>query len=193
MRVVGHEQRHAEQAPTTPVEDAALFGGVQSVARTLDVFEGVAAAGEQSSINEIASSGGLPVPTTLRLVRTVVDRRYVRQLPNRRHALGSRLVPLGSEAAGAMLGAWGLPLLAALVAELGESSDIAVLDRDRVMHVEQVQSHHAKRISTEVGRRVFKHSTGVGKAVLPLLTEEHVRALVHRTGRPADVAHHHRP
>ncbi|MGI8536322.1 MAG: helix-turn-helix domain-containing protein [Mycobacteriales bacterium] len=88
VRVVGHEQRHAEQAPTPHVEDAAPFGGVQSVARTLDVFEGVAAAGEQSSINEIASSGGLPVPTTLRLVRTVVDRGYVRQLPNRRHAPG---------------------------------------------------------------------------------------------------------
>ncbi len=175
------------------MEDAAPFGGVQSVARTLDVFEGVAAAGEQSSINEIASSGGLPVPTTLRLVRTVVDRGYVRQLPNRRHALGSRLVPLGSEAAGAMLGAWGRPLLAALVAELGESADIAVLDRDRVMHVEQVQSHHAMRISTEVGRRVFKHSTGVGKAVLPLLPESTVGRSYTERAAPADVAHHHRP
>jgi IclR family transcriptional regulator, acetate operon repressor len=163
-------------------------GGVQSVGRILDVFEAVAAAGGESSISEIAAACGLPVPTIHRLVRTVVDRGYMRQLPNRRYALGFRLVPLG-ETASAMLGASGRPVLEALVAELGESANIAVLERDRVMYIEQVPSHHTMRMFTEVGRRVFAHCTGVGKAVLSLLPDEQVRALVLRTGMPAQTPH----
>ncbi len=163
-------------------------GGVQSVGRVLDVLEAVAAAGGDLSISEIAVACGLPVPTIHRLVRTLVDRGYMRQLPNRRYALGGRLVPLG-EAAGATLGAWTRPVLESLVAELGESANAAVLDRDRVMYVEQVASHHSMRIFTEVGRRVYPHSTGVGKAILSLLADEQVRALLSRTGMPAQTSH----
>ncbi len=163
-------------------------GGVQSVGRVLDVLEAVAAAGGDLSISEIAAACGLPVPTIHRLVRTLVDRGYMRQLPNRRYALGGRLVPLG-EAAGATLGAWTRPVLESLVAELSESANAAILDRDRVMYVEQVASHHSMRIFTEVGRRVFPHSTGVGKAILSLLADEQVRALLSRTGMPAQTTH----
>ena len=168
--------------------DAVPGGGVQSVGRVLDVFEAVAAAGGESSISEIALACGLPVPTIHRLVRTVVDRGYMRQLPNRRYALGSRLVPLG-EVASVMLGASGRPVLEALVAELGESANIAVLERDRVMYVGQVPSHHTMRMFTEVGRRVYAHCTGVGKAALSLLPDDQVRAFVQRAGMPAQTSH----
>ncbi|WP_448608835.1 IclR family transcriptional regulator [Geodermatophilus sp. URMC 60] len=161
---------------------------MQSVSRVLDVLEAVAAAGGESSISEIAAACALPVPTIHRLARTLVDRGYMRQLPNRRYVLGARLVPLG-EAAGARLGAWARPVLESVVAELGESANVATLDRDRVMYVEQVASHHSMRIFTEVGRRVYPHSTGVGKAVLSLLPDEQVRAILLRTGMPAQTAH----
>lgn len=167
--------------------EAGPLRGVQSVGRVLDVFEAVAAAGGESSISEIAAACGLPVPTIHRLVRTVVDRGYMRQLPNRRYALGSRLVPLG-EAASAMLGATGRPVLERLVAELGETANIAVLERDRVMYIEQVPSRHSMRMFTEVGRRVYAHCTGVGKAALSLLPDEQVRGLVLRAGMPAQTA-----
>jgi IclR family acetate operon transcriptional repressor len=169
------------------VGDGVAAGGVQSVGRVLDVLEAVMAAGGESSISEIAAACGLPVPTIHRLVRTVVDRGYMRQLPNRRYALGSRLVPLG-EAASVMLGASGRPVLEGLVAELGESANIAVLERDRVMYIGQVSSQHTMRMFTEVGRRVFAHCTGVGKAVLSLLPDDQVRALVARAGMPAQTA-----
>ncbi len=162
--------------------------GVQSVGRVLDVLEAVAVAGGELSISEIAAACGLPVPTIHRLARTLVDRGYMRQLPSRRYALGARLVPLG-KTAGAMLGAWARPVLEALVADLGESANAAVLDRDRVMYIEQVASHHSMRIFTEVGRRLHAHSTGVGKAVLSLLPDDQVRSLLARTGMPAQTVH----
>lgn len=163
--------------------NAVPSGGVQSVSRVLDVLEVVAGAGGEMALSEIAATSGVPLPTVYRLARTLVDRGYMRQLPNRRYALGSRLIPLG-EVAGAMLGTWARPCLEHLVAELGESANLAALDGDRAVYVGQVPSTHSMRMFTEVGRRVRLHSTGVGKAILSLLPDDEVRGLMARTGMP---------
>jgi IclR family transcriptional regulator, acetate operon repressor len=168
--------------------EMAQSGGVQSVSRALDLLEVVAQAGGQMAISEMATASGLPLPTIHRLVRTLVDRGYMRQLPNRRYTLGSRLIPLG-EVAGAMLGTWARPVLENLVGELGETANLAVLDGDRVAYVAQVPSTHSMRMFTEVGRRVYPHCTGVGKAILSLLPDEQIRTLLGRTGMPAQTPH----
>lgn len=168
--------------------DAGRPRQTQSVARVLDVLEVVAAAGGEMALGEIAAASGLPVPTIYRLVRTLVDRGYMRQLPSRRYALGSRLIPLG-EVAGATLGTWARPVLADLVDRLGESANLAVLDGDRVTFIGQAPSRHSMRVFSEVGRRVSPHCTGAGKALLSQLPNQEVRALLARTGMPAQTPH----
>jgi IclR family acetate operon transcriptional repressor len=123
----------------------------------------------------------MPVPTIHRILRTLVDCGYVRQLPNRRYALDSRLIPLG-EVASSMLGQWARPVLAELVDALGETANLAMFDGDLVMYTCQVPSRHSMRMFTEVGRRVLPHCTGVGKALLAQLNDDEVRTLVGRTG-----------
>ena len=164
--------------------EPARNGGVQSVGRVLDLLEIVADAGGQIGLSELATRSGLPLPSIHRLVRTMVARGYMRQLPNRRYALGARLIPLG-QAAGTMLGTWAQPVLTELVDALGESANLAVLDHDAVMYIGQVPSRHAMRMFTEPGRRVPVHCTGVGKALLAQLPDDAVRALLARAGMPA--------
>ncbi len=159
-------------------------GGVQSVERALEMLEVIADAGGQMAISELGAVTGMPVPTIHRILRTLVDRGYVRQLPNRRYALDSRLIPLG-EAASGMLGQWARPVLAELVDALGETANLAVFDGDLVMYICQVPSKHSMRMFTEVGRRVLPHCTGVGKALLSQLSDDEVRNLVGRTGMEA--------
>ncbi|SDT11221.1 transcriptional regulator, IclR family [Nocardioides scoriae] len=156
-------------------------GGVQSVHRSLDLLETVAARGGTLTIGEIAAATGVPLPTTHRLLRTLVDRGYMRQLPDRRYALGFRVVPLGA-AASSMVGAGAERLLARLVDALGETANLAMLDGDMVAYVAQVPGRHAMRMFTEVGRRVQPHCTAVGKAILADSPEVEVRALLGRTG-----------
>ena len=98
--------------------EAAKNGGVQSVGRVLDLLEIVGDAGGEIGLSELAGRSGLPLPSIHRLVRTLVQRGYMRQLPNRRYALGARLVPLG-QVAGTMLGTWAQPVLTGLVDALG--------------------------------------------------------------------------
>ena len=164
--------------------EPAKSGGVQSVGRVLDLLEIVGDAGGEIGLSELATRSGLPLPSIHRLVRTLVQRGYMRQLSNRRYALGARLVPLG-QVAGTMLGAWAQPVLTGLVDALGESANLAVLDHDAVMYIGQVPSRHTMRMFTEPGRRVPAHCTGVGKALLSQLPDDAVRELLARTGMPA--------
>ncbi|WP_457206934.1 IclR family transcriptional regulator [Nocardioides sp. P5_C9_2] len=170
-----------------PDEPSTRTGGVQSVHRALDLLEAVAARGGTLTIGEIAALTGVPLPTAHRLLRTLVDRGYMRQAPDRRYALGFRLVPLGASA-GSMVGAGTERVLGRVVDALGETANLAMLDGDRVAYVAQVPGRHAMRMFTEVGRRVHPHCTAVGKAVLAAAPEADVRALLARTGLPRHTA-----
>jgi IclR family acetate operon transcriptional repressor len=159
-------------------------GGVQSIERVFDLLEMLADAGGTLTLSELAATSRLPLPTVHRLMRTLVNRGYVRQEASRRYALGPRLIRLG-ETSSRMLGPWLRPLLAQLVRETGETANLAMLDGDEVVYVAQVPSPHSMRMFTEPGRRVRPHCTAVGKALLAQLPPGQARALLERGGMAA--------
>lgn len=163
-------------------------GGVQSVERVFELLELITDAGGNVTLSELASSTELPLPTIHRLLRTLVTTGYIRQLPNRRYALGPRLIRLG-EGATQQLGAMAMPQLEMLVTKLGETANMAVLDTDMVVYIAQVPSPHSMRMFTEVGRRAHTHDTGVGKALLAQLDNETVRKIVGEQGMPTPTIH----
>lgn len=62
----------------TPESAKHRDSGVQSLHWALDVIEVVAARGGHLAIGQIATATGLPTPTAHRLLRTLVDRGYLR-------------------------------------------------------------------------------------------------------------------
>ena len=165
------------------MSERAASGGVQSVERVFELLELITDAGGEVTLSELSASTDLPLPTIHRLLRTLVMKGYARQLPNRRYALGPRLIRLG-EGANKQLGALARPQLKMLVDRLGETSNMAVLDSDMVVYIAQVPSPHSMRMFTEVGRRAHTHDTGVGKAILAQLEDDTVRDIVTRAGMP---------
>ena len=163
---------------------------VQSVSRVFGLLEILADAGGDIALSDLAASSGLPQPTIHRLLRTMVNLGYARQLPSRRYALGARLIRLGEQAQ-SQLGAVAQPELIALASTLGETANLAALDRDAAVYVAQAPSSHAMRMFTEVGRRVHLHDTGVGKAILASLPAATVQAIVTRTGMPTPTGKSH--
>ncbi|MBM6622470.1 IclR family transcriptional regulator [Arthrobacter sp.] len=157
--------------------------GVQSVERAFELLELIARAGGECTLSELSQETPLPLPTIHRLLRTLVGIGYVRQLPNRRYALGPRLIRLG-EVANRQLGAVASPLLRQLVQQLGESANLAVLDGDKITYVSQAPSPHSMRMFTEVGRRAGLHNTGAGKAILSVLDDARIDRLVGQAGMP---------
>jgi IclR family acetate operon transcriptional repressor len=158
--------------------------GVQSLERAFQLLELMAEAGGEVALSRLARDSGMPLSSIHRLVRTLVTRGYVRQLPSRRYVLGPRLIHLG-EIASRALGTWARPHLSRLVDAIGETANLAMLDGDLVVYASQVPSRHSMRMFTEVGRRVHLHCTGVGKVILAGLADDDVRGLLARAGTPA--------
>jgi IclR family acetate operon transcriptional repressor len=174
----------------TGTGDSLNPSGVQSVERAFELLEITASAGGSISLGELAARTNLRKPTIHRLARTLLSMGYMRQLPNKEYALGPRLIRLG-EAAAQLIGEASRPHLANLVAKTGETANMAVLDNDMAVYVAQIPSPHSMRMFTEVGRRVFLHRTGVGKALLMQLSDDAVKALVMRTGMPLATTNSH--
>lgn len=178
---ISHEKVASMSTKVTPKSKT---GGVQSVERALEIVELVGAAGGSMALVELAEASGLPMPTIHRLVRTLVGRSYLRQLPNRRYALGARLIPLGNSAL-EVFGAGCAPHLRSVVEALGETVSLATLDGDMLVYVGQVPSPHAMRMFTELGKHVHPHCRAGGKALLAGMPDDDVRELLSRTGMPA--------
>ena len=165
-------------------EGASRNGSVQSVERVFTLLELLTDAGGSLGLTQLASASGLPLPTIHRLMATLTTRGYVRRESSRRYSLGPRLVRLG-EAASRAFGVWAGPSLRKLVDLTGETANLAMLDGDTVLYVAQAPSPHSMRMFTEPGRRVLPHCTGVGKALLAQMAAEDARAILARTGMPA--------
>jgi IclR family acetate operon transcriptional repressor len=159
-------------------------GGVQSLSRAFAILEAMADAGGEIGLSQLAAEAQLPPATIHRLVRTLVDLGYVRQEPSRHYSLGPRLMRL-VDTTTKRLATLAHPYMSEVVATLGESVSLAVLDGEEIVYVAQVQpSQNFMRMFTEVGRRVKPHATAVGKAMLATKSDDEVRELVKRTGMP---------
>jgi IclR family acetate operon transcriptional repressor len=184
-KLVAQRSRRLDRGSEVSLADeTSTKSGVQSVERAFELLEIMASSGGSMALGELAARAELPQPTIHRLIRTLLVMGYVRQLENRRYALGPKLIRLG-ESAAQLIGAWSRPHLTELVERTGESANMAVLDNDMAVYVAQVPSPHSMRMFTEVGRRVHLHCTGVGKALLMQLPNDSVHALLKRAGMPA--------
>lgn len=162
-------------------------GGVQSVERSFALLELLARAGGRLPLSDLAERSGLPLGTVHRLLQTLAGGGYVRQDADRRYALGTALLPLGN-AATRLLGSWAQPYLGRLVEVSGETSNLAVLEDDRIVYLAQSPGRHRVRMFTEVGRRVLPHSTAVGKVLMAWQDESQVRRVMARLGLPRHTA-----
>lgn len=161
---------------------------VQSVDRVFTLLEQLADADGPLTLSRLAELTDLPMPTIHRLLRFLTNEGYVRQEPSKRYALGLRMIRFGQSASRG-LGSWATPYLASLVENFGETTNMAMLEGDSCVYVAQVPSPQSMRMFTEVGRVVMPHCTGVGKAIMSMLTDQQAANLLTRTGMPPRTEH----
>jgi IclR family acetate operon transcriptional repressor len=157
-------------------------GGVQSVRRAMRLLEVLVDHGGEASLTELSFGAELPPPTAHRVLRTLVDLGYARQQPNRRYSLGLSLMRLG-ETACAQFGRSTRSLLADLVAEVGGTAGIAVLDHSEFVFVAQVC--RGPKTGPDIGSRWPLH-TGTGLAILSQLSTADARDVLLRARSDVD-------
>lgn len=145
---------------------------VQSLDRGLSVIRAFDASRPELALSDVARETGLTRATARRFLLTLVRLGYVRQDGNR-FSLRPRVLELGYS----YLSALSLPELAqphmeTLVAQVNESSSIAVLDDTEIVYVVRVPTSRIMSITITVGTRLPAYPTSMGRVLLAALEPE---------------------
>jgi IclR family transcriptional regulator, KDG regulon repressor len=147
----------------------------KSAVRVLDILEFVAARSSGLSRAEIAGTLGIPKSSASILLRTLVDRHYLRQDPvTQRLELGVRAFETGqSFLRQVQVRDTARPALDALVREFGHTCHLAVIDGRDVVYLDKVDPPQAAvQLVTFIGSRLAAVHTAVGRAQLAHLSDE---------------------
>src|SRR5918911_197197 len=139
---------------------------VQSLERGLSVIRAFDEEHREMALSDVARATGLTRAAARRFLLTLVGLGYVRQ-DGATFSLRPRVLELGY----AYLSALSLPEVAqphmeALVAEVNESSSIAVLDDVDIVYVARVPTQRIMTITIAVGTRLPAYATSMGRVLL---------------------------
>lgn len=154
--------------------------GVQAVERSLSLLEKVVAADGEIGLRELGQASGLPVGTTHRLLKALVNQGFVSHNPlTRRYGVGPTALAMAAKIGSSRsLTQLALPYLQKLVELTGESANLASLDGEGVVYLAHVEAARTVRMFTKVGNRVPLHATGTGKAILASMSADQRRLLL---------------
>jgi len=148
--------------------------------RAFALLEHVAGADAPVSLADATAAAGLPKPTVYRMLAMLADAGLLAREPDaRRVSPGPRLARLAlgvlrnSSASGARRA-----ILQRLVAAIGETCNLTMLDGAEVVYVDRVESGWPLRVTLQPGSRVPLHCTASGKLLLALLPAARRRAIV---------------
>jgi len=161
--------------------------GSSPLARAFRLLELVVASDAPTTVTELAASSGIPKPTVHRLVSHLAAEGMLRTDPVHRGLVpGARFASLFCTARSASWAAGPVrALMQALVADVKETCNLGVLDRDAVLYVERVECDWPLRVQLGAGSRVPLHATAIGKLLLAHLPAPARRRMLARIPRPA--------
>lgn len=162
---------------------------VKSVVRAIHILEVLEDSRSGLTVTEVAKAVGLSKSTAFATLHTLRARGLVSDSgegASRQYRLGLALVRLGQRAATqTSIADVAKPILRALTERTGLTARVAVLEDDWAVVVGRSDSRTAVRLDLRMGQREWPHSTGIGKAMMSVLPESEIRAILGRVGMPS--------
>ncbi len=156
---------------------------VQEDSATLKAFgvlELVAHADGPLSLDQVTRLCGLPKPSVYRILGTLQRGGLVQREPaSKRYCIGARLSKLALEVMmRSPQRARRHAILQQLVAEVGETCNLTMLDGNEVLYLDRVETSSPVRVHLAAGSRVPLHCTASGKLFLSQLSERQAATLL---------------
>jgi DNA-binding IclR family transcriptional regulator len=163
-----------------------LDGSLKSVRKALQIFELFTTDTPELSISDLVRKLSMPKVSVYRFLRVLMKSSFISQdRQTKKYRLGIKIFELGSIVLRNFdLREVAFPLIVELSKRSGETVHLGVLDNQQVISIEGVESDQSLRISLPIGKRVYLHSTGIGKAILAFLPEQEVKEIVRQKGLP---------
>ncbi|MCX7167543.1 MAG: IclR family transcriptional regulator [Rhodocyclales bacterium] len=161
-----------KQAPQVPEDSSTL--------RAFGVLELVARADGPLSLDEVTQLCGLPKPSVYRILGTLQRGGLVQREPAaKRYCIGARLSRLALEVMmRSPQRARRHAILQQLVAEIGETCNLTMLDGNEVLYLDRVETSSPVRVHLAAGSRVPLHCTASGKLFLSQLSDSQAATLL---------------
>lgn len=158
---------------------------VRAVHRVVDVLDELARSSSGSSLAAVSAAVGMPKSTTFRYLTTLCERGYATydQIAQT-YRPGTAVLGLRRDVDTQLIEA-ARPVLEALRDEMGETTNLGVLDGTAVVHLVVCESAQRMRLAARVGERAHLHTTALGKVVLAQLDDDRVAAVSVASGLPA--------
>src|SRR6202140_2545721 len=155
-----------------------------AVERALNILEAAANRRDGLTNSEISHKLGIPKSSASYILRTLDRRGYLRRdAGTGRYRLGLKILSLGGDArANLDLAEVALPFMQALQERIHLTAHLAVLDQGEAVYIEKVEAPGFFKVNTWIGRRMYLHSTSVGKALLAWLPKQEMEAIVRQQG-----------
>ena len=155
-----------------------------AVERALNILEHVANRRDGFTNSEISHKLAIPKSSASYILRTLERRGYLRRdSASGRYRLGLKILSLGEDAqANLDIADVALPFMRSLVERAHLTAHLAVLDQGEAVYIEKVDAPGFFKVNTWVGRRMYLHSTSVGKALLAWLPKQEMEAIVRQQG-----------
>ena len=168
---------------------------VQSLERGLAVIKAFGADAPELRLSDVARATGLTRAAARRFLLTLVRLGYVRQ-EGAAFSLRPRVLELGYAYLSALsLPEVAMPHMESLVAEVNESSSIAVLDDLDIVYVARVPTQRIMTITIAVGTRLPVYATSMGRVLLAGLEHDELEDRLDRIElerlTPTTVADHY--
>jgi IclR family transcriptional regulator, pca regulon regulatory protein len=149
---------------------------VQSLQRGLAVIRAFDADDPALTLSDVAKATGLAPATARRFVLTLVELGYMRA-EGRLFRLSPRVLELGRPYLSSLtLPELALPHLRAFVADVRESSSLAILDGSDIVYVAHVAAKRIMSVSVSVGTRDPAFATSLGRVLLAGQSDEWLAA-----------------
>jgi DNA-binding IclR family transcriptional regulator len=136
----------------------------------------------QQRVADLAASLGLGTSTVSRLLSTLASEGYVSKDPEtRKYRLGLRILTLNSVLMAHLeLKNEARSSLTKLMEETSETTQIAVLEDQCAVYLEQIECAHPVRIMSYVGRRNPLHCTASGKVLLAFQSKATIHQMLNQ-------------
>lgn len=153
---------------------------IGSLEKGLHILEAIIEHGELTVTNAAAILG-LNRASAHRFITTLRDLGYVRKNQHNNYEATFKMLELGMKQADKFeVRRMAKPFMRELAAMFDETINLGVLDRDKIVYLDKVESKELLRMDTGVGTSCQAHVTALGKAMLAFLPDAELESYIAR-------------